>query len=338
MRTALAVESILSDITHIRLPVVQFADTSLTTALKYPERSVNVNYGAVSIRNGDRIPVTIRGANSFSWKHTRRSSLPDPPPQTGTHIYYDRPSLQIALDVPYFRCSILPPSSSLGYNLTDHYFVEEPIAQVSRDHSPPIHLGRGSGLVEVEITARSECGCITKINHYLANPIMRTAAFESFLRVSPNPAGAFLNVHVETPSSDPPDNDEIISGHLHQAALTACCQEAQRDPLYYLRPQPACCRELASQLPPGPGPSREDLFPPPMPATYTYVLRVYSLSDGADWYNERFTLTVPAGDTDPVGRTINVNTGNWPRGLYAVKVVSENEGGSYASHTVILTH
>ena len=176
----------------------------------------------MTISDGDRIPVTIN-ASSYAWRYTRRSSLPDPPPPPGTHIYYDPNSLQDALNVPYSGNRFPPPNSLEGkYPLVDHYFVEESPYLINPSFSPPIHV-RGTGLIEVEVTASNdECGCVTKVNNYLVNlpRFGQSPTFRSTLTISPNPADSYLNITIEVPGSpeEPEESDDPVSFHAHQAA------------------------------------------------------------------------------------------------------------------------
>jgi len=212
------------------LPVIKFADTSLTQALLNPNANTTVNYSAVTVRDGDRIRFTVEGASSVQWKNTRplSPSTPNPGSRYGGRYYY------VGYVPPYSGCygsSGSPPNSlpsAQASRLLDYYFIQSGDWQAP-GYSPPIQLLSGSGdVLEVELTARNACGCTTAVNHYKVN-VARPSGGSSgghSLTVSPNPARTNIKIQVKAPPFQSPVRRDNL------ASLEACCRKFNSDKRY----------------------------------------------------------------------------------------------------------
>ncbi|MDE0471589.1 MAG: S8 family serine peptidase [Ekhidna sp.] len=338
-------------------PVITFGDTSLTEALLNPDSNTTVNYAAVTLRDGSRIPFKIEGASSFQWKNTRRASLPEldnAPP--GVHIYLDPSSILPALQIPYTGCynvetlrannSLLPTYASrllephrannsllptYASRLLDYYFIQPPVQQVSWAHSEPIHLPSGRfGVIEVELTATNACGCVSEANHYLVNVApSRSPSKGHSLTVSPNPADGMINLQLNAvvPPPESPEPEDAISQQMRLAAIEACCRKFFADPLSDMRPQPECCKQMRSSRPSPSPPSFPDIeseISPsetsPSPKSFSYTISIRHYLIGTVRYNKNFT--VKEGDS----KTIPINVSAWPAGLYVLSMYASNRG------------
>ena len=326
-------------------PVIKFADTSLTEALLNPGANTTVNYDAVTLHDGSKIPFTVEGSYSFQWKNTRYASLPEldeAPP--GVHVYLDRSSIKQALQIPYTGCydvlnrranNSLPPTSAS--RLLDYYFIQPPANQVSRNQSEPIKLSSSSfGVVEVELTATNACGCVSEANHYLVNVVpSRSPSRGHWLTASPNPANVIINLQlnaiVPPPESESPEPNDAISQQMRIAANEACCRKFMADPLSDIRPNPECC-QYGQQLPsrplsfPG---DRSEVSPPETsPESFSYYISIRHYLTGVVRYTQSFTLK--EGDS----KKISLNVSAWPKGLYVLNMDTSN--GRRITKTIVI--
>ena len=189
------------------------------------------NYPNVRTTNGERVNLETTLANNVSWKYTReRIYIPQDEP--GTHTYYDPESL-LGNFVPYLSCIFLddkngftnPSNSVVGQvPLIDYHFTEDNYSNLPEQNQDPLPNGlqypveigmkpqkinpnkspkiyfKDNGLLEVEVTASNECGCITDTNVYktISSTSGATPIPKPFLdfTVFPNPTNNLGNVSI----------------------------------------------------------------------------------------------------------------------------------------------
>ena len=292
-----------------RKPEILFSDTSLNDALQSrvsnPIDHVNAN---TTIRDGDRIPISVSYSTSFSWKYSKPSINPDPRrPESGVEIFTDSHEYWL----PYSRCNRTPPSNSLvgAYDLIDHYFVPPSQEEAfNNDYSPAIHVS-GSGLVEVEVTASNECSCTTAVNNYYVLPPAPTVPqsvgeFNSIVTISPNPADDYLAIRVQSPDGRwTPDAPN---------------------------PRPNLPN---SEYPPPDRISIQDAY------EYNYTLTIYRITRYryVRVHMQSFRLNSLVGIFSPSSniKDIRILTGSWLEGHYTVSVHSQNERANKTYSTLI---
>ena len=263
-----------------------------------------VNYPAVTIREGDRIPLNVEGASSVQWKNARRSSSGHVP-------------------IPYSGCygSLRSHPNSLpsaqASRLLNYYFAQSSLPQASWGYrSPPIILqSKGSGIIEVELTAKNVCGCTTAVNHYLVSVSPSSSSLGGHsLTVSPNPATASVNIQVKAPPFQrSPEEDK-------QAAMEDCCRKFLADPLSDMRPYPECCK-YQQQASSRPIPSMDILA-----SFFSYTLKVVQTSTRSVRHTASFSLQKGSS------KTVSLNVSAWPKGLYVVDMYVLNSYTNQGYH------
>ena len=298
------------------LPVIKFADTSLTQALRDTDISaIFVNH--VTLRDGDRIRFTVEGASSIQWKNTRRAYSFNPV------RYVPRPYSSCNDNTRRLLSELL--ISELNLRSLNYYFIQSSAPQASWEYlSPPIKLpSRDSGIIEVELTATNACGCTTAVNHYLVN-VARPSGGSSgghSLTVSPNPARTNIKIQVKAPPFPSHEADK-------QARLEACCREFKADPLSDIRPVPYCCDRLSSLRP-----EDIDTGPDIRSAFFSYTVKVVQSPTGVVRHTAGFLISKGSS------RTVSLNVSAWPRGLYVVNMYvlnSYTNQGDYLTRKVMI--